>query len=448
MEEFWPLSENQLTNSHHIMKINTHKLRAICAGGLLLSLLACSKQDPQFTLTNKTDIARTDEPITLSRNKITQKAGQLPGGKEPILISAKGDTIPSQLDDLDGDGSWDELAFLANVPEDTSVKVKLGFVDANDYPDFKARTNIRFGVKDSNGIRNRKHLTLTRDEMPVPMYTRFQMDGPAWENDKVGFRHYIDGRNARDLYGKTSKKMALDTVGISPENNLVDNYHVMEYWGRDILSVGNSLGIGGLAMINHGNAVRLGVRMDAQENNVDTTRYDLITEGPVRSIYQLTYKGWHVGDKKYNVKDQVSIWGGHYRYGNKVTVSSPDSEPDTLVVGLVNSNNDKPLMVLDNESDWIGLATHDKQTYHKEWYLGLSLILPKGKYLNYREAPEKGQDITTSYNSLLKVNNGNPIRYYVLAGWEISDKKFADRSYFKHFTETELKKVQSPVSIQ
>jgi len=54
--------------------------------------------------------------------------------------------------------------------------------------------------------------------------------------------------------------------------------------------------------------------------------------------------------------------------------------------------------------------------------LGLSLILPKSEYLNYREAPEKGQGITTSYNALLKVDNEKPIRYYVLAGWEISDK--------------------------
>jgi len=405
-------------------------------------------QKSTFTLTNNSNIARSDEPITLSRESIIEKAGRIPEGKAPILTSAQGDTIPSQLDDLNGDGSWDEFAFLANVPVNASIKVNLKFIANNQYPDFKPRTNIRFGVKDSNGIRNRKHLTLTRDELPVPMYTRFQMDGPAWENDKVGFRHYIDGRNPVDLYGKISTEMALDTVGISPKGNLVDNYHVLKYWGRDILSVGNSLGIGGLAMLNKGKAVRLGIRMDAPKSNIDTTKYDLITEGPVRSIYELTYKGWHVGNQKYDVEDQVSIWGGHYRYDNKVTVHHRNTKPDTLIVGLVNSNNDKPLMILDSAPDWIGIATHDKQTYDKVWSLGLGLIMPEKDYLSYQKAPEDGPGITTSYNALLKAKNDSAIKYYVLAGWEVSNKNFAYRNYFKRFASREIQKIQEPVSIQ
>ena len=33
-------------------------------------------------------------------------------------------------------------------------------------------------------------------------YQRYQTDGPSWENDKVGFRHYLDGRNSKDVFGK------------------------------------------------------------------------------------------------------------------------------------------------------------------------------------------------------------------------------------------------------
>lgn len=430
------------------MKLSISSLLKLIAGGLLMSLISCTSQKSTFTLVNDSNLARTDEPLTLSREAISEKNGRIPENQKPLLVNANGDTLPSQLDDLDNDGTWDELSFLADIPADTSLDITLNFVDATDYPDFTPRTNVRFGVKDSSGIHNQKKLTLNRDELPVPIYGRFQMDGPAWENDKVGFRHYIDGRNARDLYGKTSSKMALDTVGITPEGDLFDNYHVMEYWGRDILSVGNSLGIGGIGMINEGKPVRLGIKLDDPRNNVDTTKYHLLTEGPVRSIFKLTYKGWHVGDKRYDLDNQVSIWGGHYWYGNKVTLHNT-TNTDTLIAGLVNSNNDKPLMVLDSTaSDWIGLTTHDKQTYEKEWYLGLSLILPKEKYITYRKAPKDGPNIITSYNALLATTSKDPLNYYMLTGWEMSDKSFSDRDLFREFTQEVISKIQQPVSIQ
>jgi len=33
-------------------------------------------------------------------------------------------------------------------------------------------------------------------------YEPCQTDGPTWKKDKVGFRHYFDGRNSKDLFGK------------------------------------------------------------------------------------------------------------------------------------------------------------------------------------------------------------------------------------------------------
>ena len=75
------------------------------------------------------------------------------------------------------------------------------------------------------------------------------MDGIAWENDKMGFRHYFDGRNCRDVFGKRVSDMVLDTVGIRPEGIPGDTYHVLAGWGRDIMSAANSFGLGGLAVL-------------------------------------------------------------------------------------------------------------------------------------------------------------------------------------------------------
>ena len=76
----------------------------------------------------------------------------------------------------------------------------------------------------------------------------YQMDGPVWENDKMGFRQYFDGRNCCDVFGKRISEMVLDTVGISPEGHPANTYQVVREWGCDILSAANSFGLGGLAM--------------------------------------------------------------------------------------------------------------------------------------------------------------------------------------------------------
>lgn len=72
------------------------------------------------------------------------------------------------------------------------------------YPVFAPRTNVRYGKMTSPGIieelsrdAHDKH-NLPRGSEMYP----YQMDGPVWENDKMGFRQYFDGRNCCDVFGK------------------------------------------------------------------------------------------------------------------------------------------------------------------------------------------------------------------------------------------------------
>ncbi|MEX0720977.1 MAG: DUF4861 domain-containing protein [Balneolaceae bacterium] len=409
--------------------------------------LGCNNDNSDFTLTNDSEIDREDEPIILSRDMITEKLDSIPDGKIPVPYIGEED-IPTQADDIDMDGQWDELAFTLTIAAGESKRIALRFVDENEYPEFIQKTNVRFGVKEGSGVNPVEELTLTADELPVPPFGRFQMDGPAWENDKVGFRQYIDGRNGRDLYGKTSSEMALETVGISEEGELVDNYHEMLPWGRDILAVGNSLGLGGLGIMQYGEPTRLGIRMDAERNNVDTTKYQLITEGPVRSIFRLTYSGWDLGNRKINLVNDVSIWAGTYSHTNKVKLTNSDAS-DTLVVGLVNIHNDNPPELIEgSEADYSAFYTHDQQTYDKGWFLGMGLIFPDENYLGHREAPDSGLGVTNSFLTLFELEEDEWLEYHVFAGWELSDEKFQDENNFRDFISTELQKIAKPVSVE
>lgn len=409
----------------------------------------CSSGNSPFTIINESDVARSDEPIVLTREAIIEKSGEIPLLEDMLPVPYEDNhPIPSQLDDLDGDGKWDELAFTISIAAQESKTIMIKFVSQEEYPSFETRTNVRFGVLQDGEVEPVQKLSIAGDELPVPLFTRFQMDGPAWENDKVGFRQYIDGRNGRDLYGKTSPQMALDTVGIADDGSLEDNYHVMLPWGRDILAVGNSLGLGGLAILENGDVVRLGVRMDAPRNNIKNTIYQLITEGPVRSKFKLTYEGWQTGEDTYDLINTVSIWAGSFGHTNTVELKSLKAK-DTVVVGMVNIHNDKsPTLLTDTVPTHTAFYTHDKQTYDDGWYLGMGIIFPKAQYVDFQKAPDSGPGVTNSFLNLIELGEQKKFEYKVYAGWELSNSEFADSSYFDAFMKQELQKAANPVTIE
>ena len=55
-------------------------------------------------------------------------------------------------------------------------------------------------------------------------------EGPGWESSKVGYRMYLDWRNAIDIFGKVTDTMVLSKVGLDG----FDSYHEKQSWGQDI----------------------------------------------------------------------------------------------------------------------------------------------------------------------------------------------------------------------
>lgn len=176
-----------------------------------------------------------------------EKLGKRNDALVPVLKNQKGEYIPCQLDDLDGDGEWDELAFVYNIKGKETLNLQVEWIDKTQYPVFSHRTNVHFGKMKSPGVIEEKQTevhgkeNLARGGDPDHPYP-YQTDGPSWENDKMGFRHYFDGRNCRDVFGKRIPDIVLDTVGIQPDGTPGDTYHVLRQWGRDIMSAANSFG--------------------------------------------------------------------------------------------------------------------------------------------------------------------------------------------------------------
>ncbi|WP_215224938.1 DUF4861 domain-containing protein [Echinicola shivajiensis] len=399
-------------------------------GALLFSCQENEEQLFKFSVENSSKIDLKEKALKVSRTDMDEKSIT---SSFPNLRNEKGEFVPSQLVDEDGDGNWDQLFFLIDLESGEKKQLSLGWID--DPVEMGQRTYVRFGVRPSvnDTVRPAKVHTFYPDMLPGVMgYQPYQTDGPSWENDKVGFRHYLDGRNSKDVFGKKTPEMSPVDVGINSDGVTEDNYHVMENWGRDILSVGTSVGLGGYSLKVGEHLMRLGVTQQDSLNNVDATTFSVRESGPLLSLMQYDYNNWKPEGTKRNylVREQSEIWPGMYAFKNTFSITGLEGDEEAII-GLVNNQTDKDLMISE-VGDFVVLYTHDRQTYDKEWYLGLGLILTKEDYLGWMRAPSTGQ-ITDTYLARVKIENDKPISYYAVAGWELSDPNFTKEEYFMDY---------------
>jgi hypothetical protein len=114
---------------------------------------------------------------------------------------------------------------------------------------------------------------------------------------------------------------------------------------------------------------------------------------------------------------------------------------------LVNIHNDHPLSVIDENEKFMVLYTHDKQTYDKGWWLGMALILPKDSYMGYTEAPKTG-NLTNTFLAKLKIMDNEPISYYAVGCWELSDANFAGKTYFERYLKQLTNQLSADIKIE
>jgi hypothetical protein len=391
-------------------------------GIVALLLFACNSQnvDNTITIVNTSDKNCTDKAVAIKKEKLEKLVANAKVGFYPLLKDTDGKVIPTQFDDLDKDGEWDELFLLIDLKPNEEKTLTVTFVEKEDLPKFAARTNIRFAdmTEQHNELTSAERLKST-DSPTTQKY--FTMEGPAWENEYVAFRNYFDARNAFDIFGKRVTKMVLDSVGLTPHS-----YHHLASWGMDVLKVGNSLGAGAL-VIKKGDKFFRFTNPETGEATFDKGTVEVIADGPLRSIIKLGIIGWNVDGNICNFTHEISIWGGTHFYKSKVTISGLKGD-ESLVTGIVNKQSDS-LMVFNPNSKLTCLATHDNQAYDGE-KMGLAIVLHKNELIKTIEAPETGEGIVQTYMAEMKIENEKPVEFYFFTGWELQNEKFKDTNYF------------------
>lgn len=96
---------------------------------------------------------------------------------------------------------------------------------------------------------------------------------------------------------------------------------------------------------------------------------------------------------------------------------------------------------------FVVLLTHDQQTYDREWWLGLALILPRDAYQGNGEAPKEGMFSNTFYGEL-KISEQSPVTYYAVGCWELSDEGFRDPVYFEDYVTNLAQQLSAELEIE
>ncbi|MGW8314803.1 MAG: DUF4861 family protein [Bacteroidales bacterium] len=327
---------------------------ALVALGLLSSLMAQDhpwyytegsfKPDARlvFTIRNTLDIERKNCPVVIKREDfpypdeyqmrytivdpaLTPYEGPSEEdlyryGGHQLRAEYHGHAIFQQFDDLDKDGIWDELFFQVDLApgEEKTIYVYLG---ENTQGWNKHGTHANIG-------------SYCRQEMPF------------WESGNVGWKTYF--ANCADVFAKRKPVLMADKLYM--EN--YDGYAVQLFdrdWGSDIQQVDASLGGGGICLFEFPelpDSISLprftpaqkrlapeGSRWNAGPISDTRYAYEVISNGPVRSIIKIKTLNWNTARGSYEVEQLYTAYTDQSYSTCRVTYRHFDTKFPGVVMG-------------------------------------------------------------------------------------------------------------------
>jgi rhamnogalacturonyl hydrolase YesR len=294
-------------------------------------------------------------------------------------------------------------------------------------------------------------------------YVPERHDDFAWESDRIA--HRLFGKALETWQEEPLTSSGYD-VWIKRTRSLVANemYHTGQNYDtnwvmQDDYKVGKTRGDGGIGI------------WDGQKLYVSSNwrNWKLITTGPVRSEFELTYDAWDANGRKVSETKRISIDAGSNMSRVESIFGSDDKSPLQIGIGLAErpgenvivpdgssevdswqTSTDKGLVVQNQSEGW--MAYWQPQDFTKGT-TAVAFVLPKGSVQAFtndisnlpaaRLAPPthtvtEGQPALRDLLAVTQAEAGKPFVYYVGAGWDRSGdfpnaKSWTD--YVRHFAE-------------
>jgi hypothetical protein len=304
----------------------------------------------------------------------------------------------------------------------TLFLVGIAAVNAQEYDIKTAKTYAEISAKTDGKWEGRKYIGGTTfknvDRLKLaPEHTDHSFDiryeGPGWENNRIGYRLYLDWRNAIDIFGKKTTANILPIVG---QDNF-DSYHNMSDWGADILKAGKGIGIGSID--RYLNNEKLHFR------EVDSTIATVVNKTN-KSGVKVNYYGWKTASDKINFTSELTI-----KPDNLYTKHSIQSSKKIkgICTGIVKQKNTELLKKESKNKSWAYLATYGEQ----------SLVPDKLGMAIFYQISSIDDVVDTELDYLLVFKPTlNETSFYFLGAWEQEPNGIKSKEEFVKYLDQRL----------
>ncbi len=383
---------------HHILTNKTQRntmnytIKVMCTAILCCATCMQAQEKIIFiSAENPWEENKNDYPVVISTKNIKCDF--------PIISSTVYDgeiEIPSQVDDLDHDGAGDEIAFVTDMSAKTKkiFKVVLSSEEssANRYT---PRVYADMKIYDKSNKRE-KHQKIHSLTIPGTsnVYNNLYHHGPAFESELVAYRIYFDKKQTVDIYGKFNKGFEVEPSGWYPDDD-----QLAAGFGDDVLRVSGSCGMGALKGWNSKNKKATHIEPVSERTGT------ILAYGPVRTVVDMSVRGWKYGDSRLNMTCRYTLYGGHRDVQVDVIFDKP-LDKEIFCTGVQDikgstSYSDHQGLIGCWGRDW---PVNDTVKYAKET-VGLGTYIPKkyiagetkdkANYLYQVQAP--GKSVITYY---------------------------------------------------
>lgn len=240
-------------------------------------------------------------------------------------VRVDGVEIPSQLDDLNGDGILDELSLVIDLAANEKKTLEVTFgkkpLPADRY-ESRVFTDMRLRVVKKGrtiDLREENYQIDTISEVEDTHYSDVYPHGLCFENEIMGYRVYFNAGHGTDLYGKRIKQLELDrSMWYTPE--IRDSAALYNY-GEDYIVVGATASLGTLRGWDDSRWDPAYLNTVADRRSVDPcmqniTPFDwrqahIVAKGPVRTVVDMNVEGWQYKGHKLNLKARYILYAGN-----------------------------------------------------------------------------------------------------------------------------------------
>ena len=391
------------------------------------STLAFANRTLTVSVTNPSNVERTDVPVVLSLASY--------GEVRSALVTLSGKEIPCQLDDLNQDDTFDELCFLADLGKKEQKEYTITLMDEGEPRIYPARTYAEMVVANTKDKTLKKHQQnnyieqLTARGDAAYTYNVQHHHGVDFESELNGIRIYFDARQTLDLYGKFHKQLELkETQFYTPDDLKAKGY------GDDVLWVGQTFGLGAFR------------GWDGQKPTlvepVRTRTQRVVSYGPLRAIVEIVDRGWKADASKSPITMTLRYtqYAGH-RDTDVDVFFNKDVSDYRFSTGIINVKgseefSDKKGLRACWGTDYPAADT----TKWKRETVGLAVLVPQKNIVSEEPANKD------NYAYVLKVN-GNKMSYKVT--YTSANETFGYHSAREWFNYLKMwkKEVEQPVKI-